>query len=111
MRVLSYLIKISLIFTWLLATDGIVRSQSGNMSDITGPNPGEIIDISEPPETPEAPVADNPETPAAPAAPAADNPEAPETPEAPVADNPEASEAPEAPVADNPEAQKRQRLR
>ena len=118
MKVISYLIKISLIFTWLLTSSSVVRSQSGNMSDITGPNPGEMIDT---PETPDTPVVDNPETSEAPVTEAPENPvaETPETPEAPVADNPETPavdnpdtpeapvaetpETPEAPVADNPE--------
>ena len=43
MKIFSHLIKISLVFTWLLTSGTVVRSQSGNMSDITGPNPGEMI--------------------------------------------------------------------
>ncbi len=43
MKLLQLLIKISLVVSWSLVTADVARSQSGNMSDITGVDPVEAV--------------------------------------------------------------------
>jgi CHAT domain-containing protein len=57
MKLFQVLIKLSLVLSWSLVAANLVRAQTGNMSDITGPNPGEMIPQPEPvdnsPSTPD----------------------------------------------------------
>jgi CHAT domain-containing protein len=56
MKLLKLFIKASLVTSSILVITNLSWAQTGNMSDITGPNPGEVI--SEPSESPE-PTVDN----------------------------------------------------
>ncbi|MCC0176746.1 hypothetical protein I4641_07115, partial [Waterburya agarophytonicola K14] len=62
MKLFQLPIKIALILTWFSIATIPVRSQTGNMSDITMPNPGEITpDTPDDVETPTEPVAEGAE--------------------------------------------------
>ena len=105
MKKLSHLLKISLVFTWLITSSGIARSQSGNMSDITGPNPGEVVNDPEPStDGGSNDVADTPDTPVDGGSDVVDTPDAPvdgggtDVVDAPVDGGSDVADTPDAPV-------------
>ncbi len=72
----KFLINTSIIFTWVVLNSQVVNSQTGNMSDVTMPNPIETPqtpDNSEPPSTPSEPEP--------PSEPVVENPPVPDEPE------------------------------
>jgi CHAT domain-containing protein len=119
MKLFQLSIKITLVLTWLLIATN-VRSQTGNMSDITMPNPGEVTpDDTTTGENPDAPTDDtttgeNPDAPTDDTT-TGENPDAPtddtttgENPDAPT-DDTTTGENPDAPTDDtttgeNPDA-------
>ena len=48
MKLIHNLISLSVLFSWVVINPPLVHSQSGNMSDITGPNPVEIPNNPDP---------------------------------------------------------------
>ncbi|MDJ0531549.1 MAG: CHAT domain-containing protein [Xenococcaceae cyanobacterium MO_207.B15] len=104
MKSLNHLISISVLFCWVMVSPPLVRSQTGNMSDVTGPNPIDMInpDTSNgdpeppdptliPPDPDPDPIGDNPN----PTDPTAENP----NPTDPTAENPDTTD----PTAENPD--------
>lgn len=117
----KFLISTSIIFTWVVLNSQAVNSQTGNMSDVTMPNPIEVPqtpDNSEPPSTPsepeppsepvvrEPPAPDDSETPSEPVVQEPPEPDDSETPSEPVVQEPSTPSEPEPVVhepSENPE--------